>query len=176
MKNKRPRARRQVSHHLKSKVTHATAELPPLTVVRVAAAPLTVPSPEIGTPRLGQSHRLTSTAGKKVHKLDAAGLPTKSPIIGAESPEPLAASSLTVSSPSLGAPLLQSASISVPDGPQSRRLRKALSEIYPDGLPSKQAAPDPVIAGKVEKHFRNRGWDDCPARKTIYRYLRARRP
>jgi hypothetical protein len=176
MKNKRPLARRQVSHQLKSKVAHATAELPPLTVVHLTATPLTIAPPETGTPRLGQNYRLTSAAGKKSHKIDAAGLTTESPIIGAESSDSLVASPLTVVSPALGAPVLQSASISVPDGPQSRRLGKALSEIYRDGLPSKQAEPDPVIAGKIEKLFKKNNWEECPARKTIYRYLRARRP
>jgi hypothetical protein len=131
----------------------------------LAAVSLAVSAPEIGAPGLGKvlaAEPLTTSSPKvgfkpKVHHLDV--------------PEE--------DSPPDASPAKPPASgLSIPDGFQSKRIMAALSEIYSSSwpnLPSELEEPDPKIAAKVEKHFKNSNWDDPPDRKTIYRFVRAYR-
>ena len=117
----------------------------------LAAASLTVGSPEIGVPQLGQIHRIR----RRVHHLTAASLPGSAPeFVFVEDHV----------APEAAAPLAPK----VPNGPQSARIPTALSELYPNGLPLEKDMPNHVLARKIESHLKGH-----MHRRTITRYLEA---
>jgi hypothetical protein len=116
-----------------------------------------------------KTHDLATAVSKEVHALGAAGLKTKPPVLGGKH---LGAINLTTGSPDLGTPTLKpNPKLPNPpsNGPQGRRLKAVLTEIYRDGLPSEQVAPNYTVALKIEAFFKKKEWSGCPVRKTIYR-------
>lgn len=127
--------------------------------VGLTAAPLTGGSPELGAPRLGQINHLG--VARHVHHLTAASLPGAAPVIGPAEDHAAPQSAAPV------APKLSS-------GAASKRIATALSKIFPNGLPSKDAEPDRTIKLKLIKYFKDLK-HNCPVDKTIYRFLKAAR-
>jgi hypothetical protein len=119
----------------------------------LAPASLTVSPPELGSPQLGQINRLG--VARSPHRLTAASLPGAAPDFGFAE-DPVAPQAAAPPAPKL------------PTGPQSARIATAVSELYPNGLPSEKDVPNHVLARKIETRLK---WS--PHRRTITRYLEA---
>jgi hypothetical protein len=60
--------------------------------------------------------------------------------------------------------------------PQSKRVKDALKETYPNGLPPREKVPDKAIARELKLFFIRNNWRSVPDRRTIIRVLDELRP
>jgi hypothetical protein len=79
----------------------------------------------------------------------------------------LSAASLDAPPPELGTQRLRQAIRY-----QGQRLDKAIAAVFPQGLPSEEQAPAPVIADAIEAYCTRKGWEKPPSRKTILRRIK----